>query len=201
MTRIDQYGKTLAFLLRHRPDTVGLTVDEFGYASVAELLVAVTENYFPLDMETLEQIVTTDSKGRYAFNDDKTKIRALQGHSFPVNLELVQKVPPDVLYHGTPRRNSSTIEAEGLSKMQRNHVHLTDDIYTAFNVGMRYHDKVVICVVDAKQMSLDGFEFYLSQNNVWLIEHVPSKYLLQVQIDDYSELHTLKEQVDKLLRE
>ena len=199
--RLDHYGKTLAFLLRHKPDSVGLSVDEFGYVSVADLLDAVTEHYFPLDMDTLQKVVDTDSKGRYAFNSDKTKIRALQGHSFPVNLELVEQTPPDVLYHGTPRRNSSNIEVEGLCKMERNHVHLTDDIYTAFNVGMRYHDKVVICVVDAKQMSIDGFKFYQSQNNVWLIEHVPSKYLLQIQIDDYSELHTLKEQVDKLLRE
>ena len=146
----------------------------------------------------LEQIVAEDNKGRYAFNHDHTKIRAVQGHSFPVNLELTEKVPPKFLFHGTPLRNAHSIEVSGLSKMKRQHVHLTESLETAYSVGERYHDKVVICIIDAEQMYKDGFKFYQAENGVWLTDKVYSYYIVQVQLDSKDELTELESYIKTL---
>lgn len=127
-------------------------------------------------MNLLEKIVKEDKKGRYSFNDDKTLIRANQGHSVKVDVELTQATPPDILYHGTGEKYLENILKTGLDKRSRLYVHLSKDIDTAKNVGAR-HGKPVILKIKTKEMTSDGFKFYLSDNGVWLVDNVPTKYI------------------------
>ena len=132
-------------------------------------------------MDMLEEIVRTDNKQRYSFNEDKTLIRANQGHSIPVDVELKKAVPQDILYHGTGEKNVSSIDKEGLLPKSRLYVHLSKDEDTAVNVGKR-HGKPVVYKVDARKMQEDGFEFFLSVNGVWLTKEVPVKYIFKLAV-------------------
>lgn len=129
-----------------------------------------------MTIELLEQIVANDNKGRFAFNEDKTCIRANQGHSIAVDVELTQTEPPEILYHGTGEKYVEGIHAQGLISKSRLYVHLSADIETAKKVGAR-HGKPVIYQVNTAQMKMDGFIFYRSVNGVWLTKTVPAKYL------------------------
>lgn len=168
-------SRFLSFVLRHKPDAVGITLDAHGWADVKELIAAVNPTH-PIDMEMLEEIVRTDDKMRYSFNEDKTKIRANQGHSIPVDVEPEERVPPTILYHGTGEKYVSSIDETGLVPKSRLYVHLSSDYDTAVNVGARHGD-VAVYTVDAARMHADGFRFYLSVNGVWLTERVPREYL------------------------
>lgn len=168
-------GKYLALILRHKPQTIGITLDEHGWANVEELIAGIQKDR-PLNMEILEQIVATDDKGRYSFNDDKTLIRANQGHSVHVDVELEQKEPPETLWHGTGEKYVAAIDVQGLKKKSRLYVHLSRDYDTAVKVGVR-HGKPVIYEVAAGQMARDGHVFYQSVNGVWLTDAVPAQYL------------------------
>ncbi len=130
-------------------------------------------------MELLEHVVATNSKKRFSFNEDKTKIRASQGHSINIDLQFSSVQPPAALYHGTAERSIASILQNGLQKRNRQHVHLSADIETAINVGKR-HGKPVVLIVDAATMHAEGLEFYLSANGVWLTDNVPSKYLITI---------------------
>ena len=132
-------------------------------------------------MDMLEEIVRTDNKQRYSFNEDKTLIRANQGHSISVDVELKKAVPPDILYHGTGEKYVSSIDKEGLLPKSRLYVHLSKDEDTAVNVGKR-HGKPVVYKVDARKMQEDGFEFFLSVNGVWLTNEVPVKYIFKLAV-------------------
>ncbi|MBP3870983.1 MAG: RNA 2'-phosphotransferase [Faecalicoccus sp.] len=167
-------GKYISLILRHKPETIGIELDEHGWANVDELLKGVG-----IDMETLETVVRTDNKGRFSFNEDKTKIRANQGHSINVDVELEQVNPDHDLYHGTGEKYVSSIDAEGLKPKSRLYVHLSNDIQTAVKVGSR-HGKPVIYLVDCASMIRDGYVFYRSVNGVWLIKEVPVKYLKKI---------------------
>lgn len=169
-------SKFLSLVLRHKPDTIGLTLDTNGWANVDELMAKMNAYGKPIDLETLEAIVATNNKKRFAFNSDQTRIRANQGHSIDVNLGYQAKVPPAVLYHGTASRFVDNIFKSGIQKMDRHHVHLSKDLETALTVGKR-HGKPVIFEVLADQMVNDGFAFYESDNGVWLTGEVPVKYL------------------------
>ena len=164
-------SKFISLILRHKPETIGIKLDEHGWADVEDLLKGID-----IDCSTLEQIVKEDEKGRYSFSDDKTKIRANQGHSINVDVELEEKIPPNVLYHGTAEKYLDNINLEGLKPMSRLYVHLTEDLEIAKKTGQR-HGKLVIFEIDAKRMIDDGIKFYLSVNNVWLVRTVPPKYL------------------------
>jgi len=166
-------SKRLSYILRHRPDSVGLQLDHQGWASVEELLECLKGR---LTREELEEIVRTNNKQRFAFNEDCSKIRANQGHSIKVDLAYEPQVPPDVLYHGTVNKAASSIKATGLKKMNRHHVHLSVDVETALDVGSRRGKPVLFCV-DAKKMHEDGYKFFKSENNVWLTDSVPVDYL------------------------
>ena len=135
-------SRFLSFILRHKPDAVGITLDEHGWASVEELIAAVSPTH-PLDMAMLEEIVRTDDKMRYSFNEDKTLIRANQGHSIPVDVELAEKQPPAILYHGTGVKYVDSINGEGLIPKSRLYVHLSATRETAVNVGERHGIPVV----------------------------------------------------------
>ena len=175
---LEQTSKFIALVLRHKPEAAGITLDGHGWAQVDELIAGVSRR-MPLTREMLEEIVRTDNKQRYSFSPDHQKIRANQGHSIPVNVELKQAVPPDTLYHGTGEKYVSSIDEQGLIPKSRLYVHLSADIPTAKKVGSR-HGKPVIYTVDCSKMAADGFKFYLSANNVWLTKTVPARYLTKL---------------------
>lgn len=170
-------SKFIALILRHKPEEIGISLDEHGWADVGELIAGISEIQ-PFSMEMLEEIVSTDEKQRYSFNEDKTLIRANQGHSIPVDVELLEKLPPDILFHGTGEKYVSSIEAQGLIPKSRLYVHLSKDTETAAKVGSR-HGKPVIYKVLAKEMAADGYRFFLSANGVWLTKEVPVRYLVR----------------------
>ena len=172
-----ELGRYLCFILRHRPEAAGIALDEHGWADVKELIAGIAEKKDrSFCRDTLEEIVRTDSKQRYAFNEDRTKLRANQGHSIPVDVELERKEPPEILYHGTGEKYAESIDAQGLIPKSRLYVHLSGDRETAETVGSR-HGKPVIYLVHSGRMSRDGYAFFLSRNGVWLTKSVPAGYL------------------------
>ncbi len=171
-------GRFLSLVLRHNPDAAGIALDEHGWADVRDLLGGVRRSGRQIDMETLERIVRENNKQRYSFNADHTKIRANQGHSVQVDVELTAAKPPLYLYHGTAARFLAAIQREGIKKMTRQYVHLSGDFQTAMEVGRR-HGAPAVITVDAEAMSHDGEIFYLSENGVWLCEYVAPGYFLR----------------------
>ena len=172
---LKETSKFISLILRHKPETIGITLDEHGWANVDELIAGVAKTH-PIDMAILEQIVAEDEKQRYSFNEDKTLIRANQGHSIPVDVELEEKQPPEILYHGTGEKYVSSINEQGLNPKSRLYVHLSKDEATAVKVGQR-HGKPVIYQVKSGDMYRDGYKFFCSVNGVWLTKSVPVKYL------------------------
>ena len=164
-------GKLIALILRHNPSVIGITLDEHGWADADELIskLGITRSF-------LEEIVRLDNKQRYAFNENGTKIRANQGHSVNVDVELERAVPPSVLYHGTGEKFVASIDETGLLPKSRLYVHLSSDYNTAVSVGSR-HGRPVVYTVDTEQMIKDGIAFFLSRNGVWLTKRVPVEYL------------------------
>ena len=171
----DSTGKFLALILRHKPETIGITLDEHGWANVDELIAGIAATR-PFTMEMLEEIVRTDTKQRYSFNEDKTLIRANQGHSIPVDVELKKENPPEILWHGTGKKYVESIERQGLLPESRLYVHLSSDYQTARTVGSR-HGSPVVYQIQAGVMAADGYDFYLSVNGVWLTKAVPIQYM------------------------
>lgn len=176
LNRISRY---ISLLLRHKPEVGNLTLDKNGWCSVEDLIFAVNKKYKGFDFEALDDIVNTDEKGRYSFNVGKSLIRANQGHSIKVDVELKKTTPPDMLYHGTATRFLDQIFKEGLKSKGRLYVHLSKDVDTATKVGRR-HGKPIVLRVDSKKMVEDGFEFYLSANGVWLVNCVPVGYFEKI---------------------
>ena len=168
-------SKYISLILRHKPEVIGITLDEHGWANVEELIQKVNQTR-PLNMEMLEEIVRTNNKTRYSFNEDKTLIRANQGHSIPVDVELPVKTPPEYLWHGTGEKSVPSIDQTGLNRQSRLYVHLSKDVETAVNVGQRHGRPVVYRVLSGK-MAEDGYIFYQSVNGVWLTKEVPVQYL------------------------
>ena len=171
----NEVSKFISLILRHKPETIGISMDEHGWANVDELLAGIQKS-FDITPEMLDEIVRTDSKQRYAFNEDKSLIRANQGHSIPVDVELEEKEPPEFLWHGTGKKYVDSIDKQGLIPKSRLYVHLSVDDETAKKVGKR-HGEPILYHVKAKQMYKDGYKFYLSVNGVWLTAEVPLKYL------------------------
>ena len=172
-------SRFISFILRHKPESVGITLDEHGWASVSELLLGINASGNEIDMKTLEEIVAEDEKQRYSFNTDKTKIRANQGHSVNVDVELKKAEPPEILFHGTGEKYVPSIKIEGLKPKSRLYVHLSSDRETAVKVGSR-HGKPVVFEVNSGEMSRRGYEFFLSENGVWLTKIVPAEYLQEL---------------------
>ncbi|ANH83700.1 RNA 2'-phosphotransferase [Niabella ginsenosidivorans] len=169
-------SKFLSLVLRHKPETIDIQLDENGWADI-DTLIERSNNYgVAFNKEMLQYIVATNSKKRFAFNDTIDKIRASQGHSVNVELGYASQKPPEILYHGTSERSVPSILNSGLEKRNRQHVHLSCAVETAVSVGQR-HGKPFIFKVLAGQMYNDGFLFYLSDNGVWLTDKVPAAYL------------------------
>ena len=172
--RIVRLSKTLAYVLRHRPDTIGLELDSAGWVGVPALLEAMRGAGYEIDRSDLDRIVEGSDKKRYELRAER--IRAAQGHSVDVELGLDPQAPPTVLYHGTVDRFLGAIRAEGLRAGERTHVHLSADASTARQVGQRRGAPVVL-EIDAKRLHADGHVFWLASNGVWLVEHVPPAYI------------------------
>jgi putative RNA 2'-phosphotransferase len=169
-------SKFLSLVLRHQPELIGIALDEQGWVPVSELRKKAAAYGKPFSMEILEFVVKTNSKSRFAFSEDKGKIRASQGHSVEVDLGYKPQLPPEVLYHGTATHIVESILKTGLDKRKRTHVHLSANPETAMKVGER-HGKPVIFEVAAQRMHRAGHLFYLSANEVWLTDAVPAEFL------------------------
>ena len=169
-------SKLLSYVLRHRPDSVGLQLDANGWVDVDVLLARLAEHGKPVTRDLLERVVADNDKQRFAFDAGRTRIRASQGHSVDVDLGLAPVQPPDVLYHGTASRFLKSILAAGLRAGSRQHVHLSGDVDTALRVGAR-HGFPVVLHVDTARMRNDGLSFYRLDNGVWLTGPVAPRYL------------------------
>lgn len=172
---LKETSKYLSLILRHKPETIGITLDEHGWANVENLINGIGKTH-NINRKILEEIVNTDQKMRYSFNEDKTLIRANQGHSIPVDVELKPAVPPTDLWHGTGEKFVNSINKIGLIPKSRLYVHLSKDIQTALTVGKR-HGRPCVYKISSKEMHQDGFQFFCSVNGVWLTKEVPTKYL------------------------
>jgi putative RNA 2'-phosphotransferase len=175
-TRQTKISKYLSKHLRHTPERLGLTLATGGWVNVDDLLSACALHQFPVTRAELEEVVDTSDKQRFSLDESKTRIRANQGHSVDIDLELQPQTPPDVLYHGTGEQSVPAILQSGLLKMSRHHVHLSKDAETARKVGMR-HGHPTILAIAASDMHQVGCIFYCSENGVWLVDSVPPQYL------------------------
>lgn len=178
MTSLASKSKFLSLVLRHKPETIDLQLDKNGWANIDELIAKANQKGQRLTRTLVDEIVTTNDKQRFAISDDGLFIRANQGHSIKIDLQLETRKPPETLYHGTATRFAASILKDGLIPKSRQHVHLSRDIATAIKVGQR-HGKPIVFEVATGKMHNDGHLFYLSENNVWLTENVPLKYLRQ----------------------
>lgn len=172
----NKLSRFLSLVLRHKPEEIGLALDDQGYLSVDELIEGINNTGRMIDKRILDEILSSDNKQRYSYDSTCTRIRANQGHSIEVNLGLQKETPPKILYHGTPEKFVRAIEEEGLIKKKRTYVHLSKDLETARNVGSRRGEPVIF-EIDTEAMVKDDYEFYVSENGVWLTERVPAQYL------------------------
>jgi putative RNA 2'-phosphotransferase len=173
LTRISKF---LSLVLRHEPEKIGITLDPAGWVGVRELLDALARHKFSVSEAQLQEVVADNTKKRFGFSEDGSRIRANQGHSVEVELGYSPTVPPDVLYHGTVEKFLDSIRSKGLLKGERHHVHLSVDVPTAQSVGQR-RGQPVLLKIDAGRMHKDGIAFFVSTNGVWLTEHVPPEYI------------------------
>lgn len=177
-SELERTSKFLSYVLRHCPEDIGVFLDPDGWASISEL-INKAKSQIVLSEALIKKVVETSSKQRFKISDDGQKIRANQGHSVEVDLKLIQSEPPAELFHGTATRFLNSINQEGLRPGQRHHVHLSTDIDTATSVGKRY-GKPVILKIDAENMFKQGYSFYLSDNQVWLTDHVPPEFFVVI---------------------
>lgn len=179
MKTMDNISRFLSLILRHKPEVIGISLDEHGWAKVDDLIAGINASGRKLTYTNLQEIVEQDKKQRYCFNTEKTMIRANQGHSISVDVQLKQEQPPNILYHGTATKYLGAIQKDGLKPMSRLYVHLSSDIETARLVGSR-HDrqgKARVLKIFSGNMYKNGEIFYRSENGVWLTKHVNMQYL------------------------
>jgi len=174
-----KFSRFLSLVLRHQPETIGIKLDEQGWIDLELLIRQMCYHGHDCDRELIEQIIANNTKQRFAISADGQSIRARQGHSVAVDLGLVSQSPPATLYHGTAQRYIPAILRSGLKKMTRQHVHLSVNLEVAKQVGGR-HGKPVILIIHALKMFQSGFHFYLSENGVWLTEHVPIHFFNEI---------------------
>jgi putative RNA 2'-phosphotransferase len=174
-----EVSRFLSYVLRHKPEAIGLTLDGDGWASIDALVAASNRAGRELDPALIRGVVESSEKKRFEISHDGSRIRARHGHSVTtVSISYEQKVPPEILYHGTAKHRLETILSTGLNPAKRRYVHLSTDAGTALEVGQRHGVPVVLRVV-ALDMHQHGFKFYCADNGVWLVDRVPSQFLRQ----------------------
>jgi putative RNA 2'-phosphotransferase len=169
-------SKFLSLVLRHKPETIGLTLDSEGWADVGEIIKKSFDAGVVLDRPVLRQVVDGGEKKRFSFSPDGSRIRANYGHSIPVTPVHASAEPPEFLYHGTAKESSPSIDSEGIGPGTRQYVHLVDDLKTAVEVGSRHGEPVVV-VVQARAMYEKGYEFFKTESGIWLTKEVPKEYI------------------------
>jgi len=170
-------SKFLSYVLRHEPEAIELSLDKEGWAVIDDLILRAGNKGYALDKDLIFDVVESSEKKRFTISEDGLRIRAAQGHSTQqVNITYVEKMPPDILYHGTATRFIVQIRDQGLLPLSRQYVHLSSDEDTAIQVGQRY-GKPVLLKIKAMDMYDKGFKFYQADNGVWLTEHVPYEYI------------------------
>mmetsp|Transcript_13023 Transcript_13023/g.28740 ORF Transcript_13023/g.28740 Transcript_13023/m.28740 type:complete len:184 (-) Transcript_13023:307-858(-) len=176
--QIKRISKLMSLILRHNPETIGVKLDENGWLSIQELIHGINRkgNGITIDLDLLEHIVETSDKQRFVFDKEHKHIRANQGHSVSIDLELEPMIPPEELFHGTVDRFLDDIRSGGLNKMSRQYVHLSQDLETAAKVGQR-RGKPVILKIRSGDMCPEAYTFYKSNNGIWLTNHVPAAYI------------------------
>lgn len=180
--QFSKISKFLSYVLRHEPLAIGLHLDNDGWADINSLIDGAANQGQRLNIELIEAVVKNSDKKRFSISDDGLRIRAAQGHSTAsVNLKHIAKVPPQLLYHGTATRFLESITQQGLLAGSRHHVHLSQDMPTAFAVGRRYGNPVAL-KVEALRMHQQGFKFFQADNGVWLTNSVPKNFILDDQI-------------------
>lgn len=181
MNKLEELSKEISYALRHAPWEYELEMNEEGWVPVEQLLDALhrTEKWSSICEADLNEMIEKSEKKRHEFADGK--IRAFYGHSMPMKILKEEKMPPNVLYHGTARRFLESIIKNGLLPQSRQYVHLSQDIETAENVGKRHDDKPCILIIDAKTAWNDGIKFYFGNEKVWLADAIPSRYIRKMQ--------------------
>lgn len=171
-----EISKFLSYVLRHKPESIGLELDERGWASVERVVDCAVANGMQMTCGSIIEIVMDSDKQRFCLSEDRLYIRANQGHSIRVDLGLEALIPPEKLFHGTATRFLESIFKEGLQPQRRQHVHLSNDMETAIAVGKR-HGVPVVLEIASGLMHEAEFEFFRSANGVWLTDRVPPEYL------------------------
>ena len=179
------HSKFLSLVLRHRPEKIGLTLNEQGWVEVDALLSALKLHRHALSHDQLITVVERNDKQRFSFDETGQRIRANQGHSVEVQLEYESVKPPDLLYHGTPKQFVESIQQQGLKKQQRHAVHLHTSIQISLAVGKR-RGVPVLLTIDSARMSKDGYQFYVTPNGVWLTDQVPASYISGLAMVDFA---------------
>ena len=169
-------SKFLSLVLRHRPEHIGLVLDENGWADVDVLIERAAAHGVTLTRDLIGEIVASSDKQRFALDAAGGRIRANQGHSVDIDLGLEPAEPPAILFHGTAAGTVPAIRSEGLKPGDRQHVHLSRDEATAVKVGQR-HGRPVVLHVFAGKMWGQGTPFYCSANGVWLTPAVPPEFI------------------------
>jgi putative RNA 2'-phosphotransferase len=173
--KFKKISKSLSYWLRHHPEDIGIEISSDGWTDI-KILLDKAKSKLLFDFNDLKQVVQNNDKKRFSISEDMCRIRANQGHSLTVDLQLLEVLPPSILYHGTPNRNVESILKEGLNRGQRHHVHLSKDEETAAKVGSR-RGSFTILKIQALKMRADGYKIYISDNGVYLVDEVPAKYI------------------------
>ncbi|MDH5680969.1 MAG: RNA 2'-phosphotransferase [Spirochaetota bacterium] len=173
---IVKLSKFLSFILRHKPESIGITLDEEGWAKVDEIIEKSASSGQSLSRELIAHVVKTNNKKRFLLSEDQRRIRANQGHSIDVNLKLEAKIPPDTLYHGTAEKYLDSILNSGIEKRNKQHFHLSGDSASASSVDQR-HGRAIVLEILSSEKVIDGYSFYLSENGVWLTDFVAVRFI------------------------
>ena len=176
MEKLNRISKSLSYWLRHNPGQIGIELTKDGWTDV-EILINKVRGRVDINFDDLKYVVDNNDKKRFSFNEDFTLIKANQGHSISVDLELTEVRPPEILYHGTSKSVLPLIAREGIKKMNRHHCHLSSDIETAKNVANRRKGEIVVLEIYALHMMADGYKIFISDNGVYLVDEVPLKYI------------------------
>lgn len=174
-----QVSKYLSYVLRHNPESIGIDMDDFGWVMISDI-VELSDPKLGLTESKVKDVVTNSKKNRFRIDDSGKRIKANQGHTLTVSNDFMEIEPPPYLYHGTAKRNLSSILDAGILKMERHHVHMSEDAHMAEEVGRRY-GKPVVLKINSKKMYGVGITFFKSANNVWLTDQVLPEF---IEVDD-----------------